>query len=102
MSIQNRSWVVDAEISTEVWQTYGRTIVPDLSDQAWRAVTIAFQSLQHIKGARAFYLSGVLRDLPISDKIAEQIDKMLRDVMVGREALTQFALAGCHKSKVDA
>jgi hypothetical protein len=67
------------------------TITPDLSNQAWLAVMIAFQAVEHIKGARALYLSGVLRDLPISDKSIEGIDVMQRDVTRGREALAPFA-----------
>jgi hypothetical protein len=91
VAYRKRYWVVEAELSIEAWQKYGGTIAPDLSNQAWLAVMIAFQAVEHIKGARALYLSGVLRDLPISDKSIEGIDVMQRDVTRGREALAPFA-----------
>src|SRR2546422_6635775 len=53
ISIEKRYWVEDAELSTEAWQKYRGTIAPDLSNQAWHAVTIAFLAAEHIKGARA-------------------------------------------------
>jgi hypothetical protein len=93
ISITKRYWVPipDAELSAEAWQKYGGNIAPDLSDQAWHAVTIAFIALEHVKGTRALYLAGALRDLPISDESAEGVDVMLRDVTRGREALAPFA-----------
>jgi hypothetical protein len=94
ISITKRYWVVDAEISTEVWQKYGGTIAPDLSNEAWHAVTKAVLAAEHIKGSLALYVGSVLRDLPISDKSVEGIDVMLRDVQLGREALAPFAVGG--------
>jgi len=91
ISIEKRYWVEDAELSTEAWQKYRGTIAPDLSNRAWHAVTIAFLAAEHIKGARAVTLAGVLRDRPISDDLAAQIAPMLRDVTRGREALAPFA-----------
>jgi hypothetical protein len=91
ISIEKRYWVEDAELSTEAWQKYRGTIAPDLSNQAWHAVTIAFLAAEHIRGARAVTLGGVLRDKPISDGLAAQIAPMLRDVTLGREALAPFA-----------
>jgi hypothetical protein len=93
ISLRKRYWVPipDAELSAEAWQKYGGIIAPDLSDQAWHTVTIAFVALEHIKGSRAVYLAGALRDLPISDESAQGVDVMLRDVTRGREALAPFA-----------
>lgn len=91
ISIEKRYWVLDVELCTEVWQMHSGTIAPYLSDEAWHAVTIAFQAVEHIKGAKALYLAGVLRDLPISDKCAEGVDVMKNDVTRGREALAPFA-----------
>ena len=90
ISIEERYWVQDVELSTEAWQKYGGTIAPDLSNQAWHAVTIAFLAVEHIKASRALYLSSVLRDRPISDEHAEKIAPMLKDVALGREALAPF------------
>jgi hypothetical protein len=94
MSIAKRFWVPnpDAELSTEAWQKHGGTIAPYLSDQAWQAVMVAFMAVEHIKGSRALYLAGPLRELPISDENAAGVDPMLRDVTLGREALAPFAL----------
>jgi hypothetical protein len=93
IALRKRYWVTefDAGLSIESWQKYGGTIAPDLSDSAWLALTVAIQALEHIKGSRDLYLSGVLRDLPISDKCVDGIDKMLRDVLLGRDALTLLA-----------
>jgi hypothetical protein len=88
--IDKRYWVQDAELSTEAWQKYGGTIAPDLSNEAWHAITIAFVAVEHIKGSRALYLSSVLRDRPISDGHADGVAPMLRDVTLGREALAPF------------
>jgi hypothetical protein len=62
ISLTKRYWVPipDAELSAEAWQKYGGNIAPDLSDQAWHAVTIAFIALEHVKGTRALYLAGAL------------------------------------------
>jgi len=96
ISITKRHWVPisDAELSAEAWQKHSGTIAPYLSDQAWQAVMIAFLALEHIKGTRAIYLAGALRDQPISDKSAEGVDVMLRDVALGREALGLFTTVG--------
>src|ERR1700722_13292445 len=88
--IEKRYWVQDTELSTEAWQKYGGTIAPDLSNEAWHAVTIAFVAVEHIKVSRALYLSGVLRDRPISEGHAEGVAPMLRDVTLGRGALAPF------------
>jgi len=96
ISLTKRYWVpnTDAELTTEAWQKHGGTVAPYLSDQAWNAVMVAFMAVEHIKGTRTLYLGGALRDLPISDKNAEGVDVMLRDVLIGREALAPFALSG--------
>jgi hypothetical protein len=91
IAIKKKYWNVDAELPIEAWQKYGGTIAPDLSNQAWLAVMLAFQALKDIKGTRALYLGGVLRDVPLSDKSIEGIDVMQRDVTLGREALAPFA-----------
>jgi hypothetical protein len=94
ISIEKRYWVLDVELSTEVWQMHCGTIAPYLSDEAWHAVTIAFQAVEHIKGAKALYLAGVLRELPISDECAKGVDVMKKDVNRGREALVPYAWSG--------
>ncbi|HXN20138.1 MAG TPA: hypothetical protein VN875_17500 [Candidatus Binatus sp.] len=93
MAIKKRYWVPnpDAELSTDAWQKHDGTIAPYLSDQAWNAVTVAFMAVEHIKGSRALYLAGPLRELPISDENAAGVDPMLKDVTLGREALASFA-----------
>jgi hypothetical protein len=88
ISIEKRYWVLDVELTTEAWEKHGGTIAPYLSDEAWYAVIIAFEAVEHIKGTKALYLSGVLRDAPISDKSSEGVGPMLRDVTRGRDALT--------------
>jgi hypothetical protein len=92
MSIEKRRWVDadDAELSTEAWQKYGGTIAPDLSNRDWHTVTIAFVAVEHIKGSRALYIGGDLRERPISDGNAEGVAPMLRHVTLGREALAPF------------
>jgi hypothetical protein len=90
LSIEKRYWVLDVELSTEAWQKHCGTIAPYLSDQDWHAVMIAFQAVENIKGAKALYLSGVLRDAPISDNLSEGVAPMLRDVTRGRDALTRL------------
>ncbi len=92
ISIRKRYWVVGAVLSTEAWQKYGGVIAPDLSNDAWEALTIAFMAVEHIEGSRAQYESSPLRDRPISDEHAEGVAPMLRDVTLGREALAPFAL----------
>ena len=87
IAIEKRYWVDSAELSTEAWQTYGGTIAPDLSNLAWHTVTVAFLAVGHIEGSRALYVGGALHDRPISDRNAEGVAPMLRDVTLGREAL---------------
>lgn len=94
IALKKRHWNVDAELSVEPWQKFGGTIAPDLSNQAWLAVMIAFQALEDIKGCRALCLGSVLRDVPLSDKSIDGIDVMQRDVRLGREALAPFAYWG--------
>jgi hypothetical protein len=89
-----RYWVIDAQLPTEAWQKYGGTIAPHLSDSAWLAVTLAFMAVEHIRGTMTLYLSGALRDQPISDRSIEGVDVMREDVRRGREALASFALDG--------
>jgi hypothetical protein len=91
IAITKRHWVVDAEISSEVWKNHCGTIAPELSDDAWRLVAGGFLAAEDIKWSRAFYLAGVLRDVAISDKDAEAISVMLRDVQQGRGALAPYA-----------
>jgi hypothetical protein len=91
IAIKKRYWNVDAELSIEAWQKFSGTIAPDLSNQAWLAVMMAFQALEDIKGCRALCLGSVLRDEPLSDKSIEGIDVMQRDVRLGREALAPFS-----------
>lgn len=87
LAIKKRYWVPDARVSTDVWQKYGSTIAPDLSYLDWRAVATAFMALEHINGTMALYLSGPLRDQPISDQSIGGVDIMQRDVKRGIESL---------------
>lgn len=89
ISITKRYWV-DYELSTEAWQRYCSIVAPDLSNEAWHAVTMAFMAVEHIKGSRALYVGGVLRDRPISDGNADGVAPMLKDVQLGRAALAPF------------
>lgn len=87
IAIEKRYWVDGAELSTEAWQKYGGTIAPDLSNQTWHTVTIAFMAVEHIKGSMALHVGGALRDRPLSDGSADGVAPMLKDVTLGREAL---------------
>jgi len=80
-------WPADARLPTEAWQKYSSTIAPDLSDQAWRAVLIAVEALDNIRGARdlAVSLGGGVE--PLSDASADGFAPMLRDIELGRVAL---------------
>ena len=91
LSIRKRYWAAGAVLSTEAWQKYGGVIAPELSDDAWNALTIAFVAVEHIEGSRAQYESSPLRDSPISDNGAKGVAPMLTDVTLGREALAPLA-----------
>jgi hypothetical protein len=91
IAITERHWVVEAEISTEVWKNHGETIAPELSDNDWPLVARAFLAAEHIKCGRGLYLDDdLLRDQPISDQVAEQVSVMLQDIQRGREALVPY------------
>jgi hypothetical protein len=91
LAIRKRYWAAGGVLSTESWQKYGAVIAPELSDDAWNALTIAFVAVEHIEGSRAQYESSPLRDSPISDIGAKGVTPMLTDVTLGREVLVPFA-----------
>jgi hypothetical protein len=93
MAIRKRYWIQnqDVVLSSEAWEKYCSVIAPELSNDAWNAVTRAFLAVGHIEGARAVYHVGVLHDKPISDDIAQRIAPMVTDVTLGRDALATFA-----------
>jgi hypothetical protein len=90
VAVMERRWLAAGEISSEVWQAHCVTIAPELSDDAWHLVTVAFQAAEHIRGGRDEHLAGVLCDQLISDGFAEKISVMLQDVQRGREALVPY------------
>ena len=87
IAIEKRYWVDSAELSTEACQKLAGIVASDLSNPAWHAVTIAFLAVEHIKGAKALFVSSAISDRPLSDSNAEGIAPMLKDVTLGREAL---------------
>jgi hypothetical protein len=91
IAVKKRHWVIAAEISTEVFQNHCGAIAPELSDEAWHLVTIAFLAAEHIKGGRDMQLEGVLRDQPVPDQLGEEISVMLMDIKRGREALAPYS-----------
>src|SRR5664280_1034399 len=88
-AINERHWI-DENLTTEAWQKYAATIAPILSNEAWGDVSIAFVALEYTEGSKNEYLSGVLRDIPIPDDIAELITPKLENIKRGHEALTPF------------
>jgi hypothetical protein len=87
-------WSGDVQpLATEVWKKYSLIIAADLSDQAWHEVIIAVEAIDHIRDARDRRVeAGLPIDDPISDRTAEQLAPMLRDIRAGRGALAPFML----------
>jgi hypothetical protein len=79
-----------AQLSTDAWQKYSGSIAPDLSDQAWLAVMVAIEAVDHIRTARAIAVDAGLEARPISDTTANALALMLRDIKLGRAALDPF------------
>ena len=79
-----------AQLSTDAWQKHSGSIAPDLSDQAWLAVMVAIEAVDHIRTARAIAVDAGLEARPISDTTANALAPMLRDIKLGRAALDPF------------
>jgi hypothetical protein len=87
-------WSGDAQpLATEAWKKYSPIIAVDLSDQAWHEVIVAVEAIDHLRSARDIRVeTGLPIDDPISDRTAEQLAPMLRDIRAGRGALAPFTL----------
>jgi hypothetical protein len=94
IAIQKRYWVASVELSTEACQKYAGTVASDLSNSAWMALTLAFLAVEHIRGAKALFVSNDLNIITLSDINAEGIAPMLTDVTRVREALMEVAWGG--------
>jgi hypothetical protein len=91
---QRHWWSGDVQpLATEVWKKYSAIIAADLSDQAWNEVIVAVDAIDHIREARDRRVeAGLPIDEPISDRTAEQLAPMLRDIRAGRGTLGPFVL----------
>ena len=91
---QRHWWSGDVQpLATEAWKKYSAIIAADLSDQAWNEVIIAVEAIDHIREARDRRVeAGLPIDEPISERSAEQLAPMLRDIRAGRGALAPLLL----------
>lgn len=86
-------WSADVpQLSTEAWQMHSGSVAPDLSDQAWTAVTAALEAADNIRTARQLAVNAGLVANAISDAGAERLAPMLRDIKLGRAALAPFVV----------
>jgi hypothetical protein len=115
--VEKKHWwsAVAPPLSVEGWQQYRGIIAPELSSNAWRAVSVAVEAVHHLNTARdlsvkfAEQIEGIqarltafrnntearitailVRLTEISDSAAEQIVPMLNDIKAGRLALAPF------------
>jgi hypothetical protein len=83
-------------LTTEAWQTHNVTLASDLTDQAWLAIRIGIEAVDHIRLARDISIAAGLEEKAISDTTADSLAPMLKDIELGRDALAPLARDAFH------
>ena len=89
--IETKTWSEQStpllSLSSDARQQYLDTIAPDLTDQEWRHLVVAFHSAEQIRVTAA---SPIDRSVPISSDMAELFIPLLSNVDKGRNSLAPY------------